>query len=578
MKYFLITTSDKRSWGSHQNNIFLGSWCESFGKENPENLKIQNYHWDDKEKFERDIQYLNDLYETKLDELSIAMNKIHNETNNKSFWRIIIGPWLKSFIDVVFDRYESVNLIHSECEIENTYCLKANYLNWTPKDFNEYLNLIKFDEWNHLIYSEIIKYLGIPFNEIKTPLIRSSGGKRKNSLKKLFNHINNYYNKLLPNKFNKNFVVAGYFKPLQLIKFHFFLKQIPQFLNYELEINRAKTIKTDVRSKIILNSNDKFEVLLNDLIRKQIPTAYIESYKLIKKKTIKFFPKHPAVILTSNGYDSNEAFKFWVASKKESINTKYIINQHGGNFGICFYNQSEKHQILTSDIFTTWGWIDSNNKKIKPMPSYKLQQLKYKRRNNSSNIQLLVASYPKHFYTLVDQPNASQNIEYFKGIESLLNKLENDVKRKLKIRIHQDLYGWKIKQRFCELGYRDSLEDSTSISFKNSINNSSISICTFNSTTFLETLSANVPTLIFFSSNRYLIRDNAKPMFEKLKNVKIFFETPEELAKHLNDIHLDIYDWWNQQELQSTKNEFCYNYARKSENWASIWVDLFETL
>ena len=578
MKYFLITTSDKRSWGSHQNNIFLGSWCESFGKENPENLKIQNYHWDDKEKFERDIQYLNDLYETKLDELSIAMNKIHNETNNKSFWRIIIGPWLKSFIDVVFDRYESIDILNSEHEIDNTYCLKANYLDWTPKDFNEYLNLIKFDEWNHLIYSEIIKYIGIPFNEIKTPLIRLSGGKRKNPLKKLFNHINNYYNKLLPNKFNKNFVVAGYFKPLQLIKFHFFLKQIPQFLNYELEINRATTIKTDVRSKIILNSNNKFEVLLNDLIKKQIPTAYIESYELIKKKAIKFFPKYPAVILTSNAFNSNEAFKFWVASKKESINTKYIINQHGGNFGICFYSQSEKHQILTSNIFTTWGWIDSKNKKIKPMPSYKLQQLKYKKRNNISNIQLLVASYPKHFYTLIDQPNASQNIEYFNGIENLLNKLENNVKKKLKIRIHQDLYGWKIKQRFCELGYRDSLEDSTSISFKKSTNNSSISICTFNSTTFLETLSANVPTLIFFSSNRYLIRDNAKPMFEKLKNVKIFFETPEELAKHLNDIHLDIYDWWNQQELQSTKNEFCYNYARKSENWASIWVDLFETL
>ena len=141
MKYFLITTSDKRSWGSHQNNIFLGSWCESFGKENPENLKIQNYHWDDKEKFERDIQYLNDLYETKLDELSIAMNKIHNETNNKSFWRIIIGPWLKSFIDVVFDRYESIDLLNSEHEIDNTYCLKANYLDWTPKDFNEYFNL-----------------------------------------------------------------------------------------------------------------------------------------------------------------------------------------------------------------------------------------------------------------------------------------------------------------------------------------------------------------------------------------------------------------------------------------------------
>ena len=60
------------------------------------------------------------------------------------------------------------------------------------------------------------------------------------------------------------------------------------------------------------------------------------------------------------------------------------------------------------------------------MPSYKLKQFKYKKTSKSSSIQLLIASYPKHFYTLVDQPNASQNIEYFKGIESLLNNLEID--------------------------------------------------------------------------------------------------------------------------------------------------------
>jgi putative transferase (TIGR04331 family) len=577
--YFLVTTALKETWNEKVKTIFLGDWClifNKFDKDKYPNHIVNYYHWDDKEKFVRDIGYLDNLYETKLEEMSNVMNKIHNEIHDKSYWRIVIGPWLKSFIDVIFDRYESIHLINSEFKIDNTYCFKATYLEWIPKDFNEYWNLIKFDEWNHLIYSEIIKYLGIPFNEIDMPLPRKLVSKRKNILKKIFNYINNYYNKILPNKFNNNFIVSGYFKPLQLIKFHLFLKQIPQFLNYELEIKRTKTFEKDVRSKIILNNNNKFEVLLNDLIRKQIPTSYVENYKLIKKKADRFFPKYPKVILTSNAYDSNEAFKFWVASKKESLNTKYIINQHGGNFGICYYSQTERHQIVTSDLFTTWGWMSSTNEKIKPMPSYKLKQFKYKKTNKSSSIQLLIASYPKHFYTLIDQPNASQNIEYFKGIESLLNNLENNVRGKIKIRIHQDVYGWKIKERFHKLGFKDKLEDSSLISFKKSTNNSSISICTFNSTTFLETLSANVPTLIFFSSDRYLLRDDAKPLFEKLKDVKIFFETPEELAEHLNNIHLDIDKWWGKPKVQKVKNEFCYHFARTSNEWTKVWVNLFK--
>ena len=170
MKYFLITTSDKRSWGSHQNNIFLGSWCESFGKENPENLKIQNYHWDDKEKFERDIQYLNDLYETKLDELSIAMNKIHNETNNKSFWRIIIGPWLRFLNDSVFDRYENVSSLKKLHKIENTLILQYKLSDWAPSNFAGFYKQFTSDAWNHVVFSECIKELGLPHTDLDIKL------------------------------------------------------------------------------------------------------------------------------------------------------------------------------------------------------------------------------------------------------------------------------------------------------------------------------------------------------------------------------------------------------------------------
>ena len=63
---------------------------------------------------------------------------------------------------------------------------------------------------------------------------------------------------------------------------------------------------------------------------------------------------------------------------------------------------------------------------------------------------------------------------------------------------------------------------------------------------------------------------------KKLKDVKIFFETPEELAEHLNNIHLDIDKWWKKPKVQKVKNEFCYHFARTSNEWTKVWVNLFK--
>jgi len=88
------------------------------------------YHWNDREKYYSDYQYLDSLYEKKLALLSQKLGKMHGVTTNIRFWRIIIGPWLRFFIDSVFDRYENVRSLKELHKIENTSMLQYKLSDW----------------------------------------------------------------------------------------------------------------------------------------------------------------------------------------------------------------------------------------------------------------------------------------------------------------------------------------------------------------------------------------------------------------------------------------------------------------
>ena len=60
VKKFLVTTSHKETWpNNNEKIIFLGEWCKLYSdKSYWENLdsEVLNYHWDNRDKFERDYQ------------------------------------------------------------------------------------------------------------------------------------------------------------------------------------------------------------------------------------------------------------------------------------------------------------------------------------------------------------------------------------------------------------------------------------------------------------------------------------------------------------------------------------------
>ena len=82
----------------------------------------------------------------------------------------------------------------------------------------------------------------------------------------------------------------------------------------------------------------------------------MEGYEDIRKIIYKQkYPKKPRVIFSSNGFDTDELFKFYVAeqvSKKKS--PKYIVGQHGNSYNTNI-NNKYLVELSTCDWFLNWG-------------------------------------------------------------------------------------------------------------------------------------------------------------------------------------------------------------------------------
>jgi len=520
------------------------------------------------------------LYEENLFVIAKKLGKLHKTTTDVRYWEIIIGPWLRIFMDVLFDRYESIRLVEKK-NIETIEILKYDLNQLIASDFSNFYEQIVNDEWNYIIFAECIKEAGLPYietnKELKQP-VRSVFGLRRKILDKLFL----LSNKFTHSYFNKIVFISPYIQWNKLFKWQLSLSQIPwayreQIINLptSVDFNKRKLLKGD-------KGIDGYEFLLRRLIFDLMPLNYIENFDDFRKKSLNFYPKNPKLIYTASAYQSDDSFKFWVAHQTKN-QIPFVIGQHGGNFGTGKVNQTEDHQISISDAFVSWGWND-NRENIKPLPTPQLDE-KAPLHQNDGDIILTLADYPRYFYCQYSIPYASQVLEYIEGNIDFIKRLENSLKDNLKLRLAGDGFNWSIEDRIRDEGFGSMIHKSTpggpnkrKDSFLSLLNNCRLSISTSNTATFLETLSLNFPTIVFFDPNLYEFRDDAIPFFAKLRRVGILHDTPDSAAQLLNEIGGDIYVWWNNKELQKARKEFCDNYALQSDDWHDQWKGLFQSL
>jgi putative transferase (TIGR04331 family) len=572
-KRFLITTALEQTIPNNQPLLLLGEWCKPFSKVDKfKNLdvKVLPYHWDDRSKLYKDYLYLDELYEKLLIELTFKLNKIHGTQHKTIYWRILIGPWLAYFLQITFDRWSSIQSAINNFQLSGTYIESLEKYSLIPRNMNHFTRMSRSEEWNYFIYSYIIKnYTAV--HCINQPLINKIIKDEnfyqfqftRRLKEKFFNYIN--YIAGLFQREDDAFFISTYLSKKNHILLQLKFSQIPTFnfstslQQIDLEIEREKrqwTLEGD-------NSN-RFETFVRSIIAEQIPLFYLEGYNHLSKKVSSLsWPSKPKFIFTSSSFIADDLFKFYLAKKKEE-GSPLVIGQHGGGIGTHLFAFYEKHQLDICDLYLSWGWTDNSKKNIKPTGILKYSKPLGVNHESQSRISLLALRLPSQSNHISSAPIASQLLSYFNDQCEFINSLNTQIKDNLTVRLWQIEKGFEPSIERWNAAFPDITFDYGFSNLNKLLKKSKLCIATYNATTFLETFSMDVPTIMFWNPNHWELREAAKMHFNKLKEVGVFHETPKSAAKHVNMIWKDVNSWWNSEVVKDAIFSFKNNYCKQS--------------
>lgn len=581
--FFLITTPISETWEFNENTVMLGNWCKIYSqKENWKKLKnnkIIDYHWEDTNVLEKDYKYLNNLSDSIFKELVTILNDLHNVNYSSKFWYIIIGNWLHTFIHISYDRWKTVEKAFSDYNLYKTKIIKLNKNQMIPQSIENFIDLVYQDKWNHFFFSEIINFLNKPNFKIQyiDDQIKNDEFVRykyyedsiiKKLIYKFYSFMRICYSKIFPNE--KHFCCETYLSKKN--EFILNLKLNSLFLNFVPKVKIFSEPNFEIRNKINIkfNQSNEFEKFINKILPNFIPCSFIENFNFILKKTENLgWPKIPKTIFTSHAINTKTISSFYIASKKE-MGSKLVHGQHGGGYGQCLIHWYEDFEKNISDKYVTWGWKEINNKNIINLGILKpLNKLKKLTNSKLKKNKLTMVIRPKERYfsgSLDSKIRGDQLLNYHKNCIKIGELLDENIRKKsLLIRLHERKYGWNEKEMWRDK-FKDVMIDDGYSSINNTLKKSKLIIYTYNSTGYLEYLASNFPVLLFWPEKQNPLRHSAKNFFDKLKSVGIYHETPESVSNHINKVWENLYLWWNDENTQNIRLEFCKEFCKENTN------------
>jgi putative transferase (TIGR04331 family) len=577
---FLATTADQRFWKTDEKILFLGEWCKVFDQKpawGNLDYEVMPYHWDDRKKLYKDYKYLDEVYERKLKEVAQRLNSFHGVNYSDRYWRIVVGPWLYLFVEILFDRYLSIRAAIDSGKVSNTWIPSIPVNGLVPIDYLYFkARYCIADDYNQFLYGRIIEALGGISYQVK-PALSSSNSTNdfyenptvlfdKTFVQKLLLA----YSKIIPDKWIKFVFVSSYLKIKNLALLQLALGQIP-YLYSPFVASADVPVSPISREKLILPEGEsQFETLLNSLIPEQIPRVYLEGYSEMNQRSLDAFPKYPRVIFTTNGVFGYEGFKFWAAYNVER-GVKLAGAPHGGHSGTGVWSANESHEHKVVDRYYSWGWTDPEDPKITPLTSGQLIGIEDLIKSDPKGEILCVGgSYPRYSYSLFSVPVGPQVMDYIRDQEAFCGAVSKEVFDLLLLRLYPGERGWKEKSRWAESFPSLKIYQKKDSIYKQ-MSASRLVIVTYIGTTYLETFAANYPTILFWNPDHNEVRLSAKPYFDILRQVGILHDCPESVAEKVNEVYLDPLSWWLSPEVQEAEDKFCDQFARTSKSWRTQW-------
>jgi putative transferase (TIGR04331 family) len=574
-KYILILTENHNVNIDSYNCIYLGPWCKG-DHDKTLNLMV------DKCSVKNELTFIGSFQEKISSGLAAELNIIHDVNYSNDYWKILLGSWLFSAISTFSDRINAVEYALDKQSID-FILVQSNLKKFTPKSSYHFLKLSDgSDEYNQYLFSRILQELfdDIDFGVVSfDSLSECSVPDTINSNKSVFRAtVKSLRFKVLKTiaRFKKTIVTASAID-IRTMKGLFFGTGATPFSAYddyqsdggEIDLNKRLLLYKGLKK---LGGNAKEQMIIK-LISEQIPMIFLEDYCGFVGYSDKKYDVRVANILTGTEIYNNNAFAHFLAISKER-GTVLLGVQHGGNYGVNTIGASSIIEQNNFNFFYAWG---SNNlgygdkSSVRVMPSTKLMKnkKKYKDASYSTNILYVLTSVRRYVARQSSIGIPYFNQSYMDNQKKFISYINKEILSNLVIRKYNYERCWDyfsvLKSEFPSI-QQDNLEQE----FIVSLSSCKLFVVDHLSTTWLESLSLNKPTIMFWS-DIYDIDSHVSPYFNSLREVGILHNAPESAAEKINEIYEDIESWWMQDVRQKVVREFCNVFAYMPENPLEMW-------
>ena len=542
-----------------ETDILLGPWC--IDEKGIEYSEINNFNFPPDpsssiHEMKIDEEITKNFADSYLSILTEKYNRLLGTDYSSKFWRIIIMPWLLTLCQSTWLKQKIINdFIEKNKNDSIEVDLIENSVKWNFKDTYDFIyNGIQSKNYNHWLYSRLMEYRLPPKWKVNYIKLENKEFKKvtQESLKV---KIYNYLVLLFP-------IIS--IKGMPIIKG--IILELLLFIKNIFRLNKQKsTIKKFNIKKVEIDWKLDWE----DLIEKTSP----KSFFTIKKQNLKKITNTYRIECGSNLF-YNEAVKYKIAIQFER-GVNLILSQHGGVYGTSsFHSLVNSLEYYVADKYLSWGWksLSYNKNSIYPIPSPYLSKFKYKRENDKI---IFVDGVKNIFHKRINsvpQPNDCYNQRDFNYL--FIKNLKKNILNEFYYRpaLSYSGGGKIIDSSYCQYFYPNLKI------IKGDLHTESmkckILIVDGPNTTFSIALSSNIPVIAFWDPLSNAIDENALPLFNELKKFGIVHENPKSAADHLNFVYNDIDAWWNNPNLQKSRENWINNFANKDENWFKYWFNL----
>ena len=577
----LVTTAIEETWPSRGPVVFLGAWCLPFDRRDriaEIRHRLVPYHWDDPAQLDEDRERIRDAYEVMLGLLVDRLNDAHDLDHGLRSWRILVGPWLQTFTTVVFDRWASVRQVLDAGGIDHTLVLSGGRRDLPAQRLADFRRFdLQDDRWNHDLFAGIIRHLGgIECREVpcgSTPLNQGDrtsarGASGRPTVSGVRSALVRTMSRFLARwerpdaMFLHNTYLDGRDELLvqrrlgQLpIRWHSLIRSVrgmepvpPSTRDWTLEVPEA-------------HRDDQFLKLLATLVPRYLPAAYLEDHRRLRELAdLHRWPERPRLVWTSLIHSNSDLFRTWLARRVDG-GTKLVVGQHGGGYGTARFFAPEDHERTVSDRFLTWGWDDPNDGRVRAVGQFKAERPLGVDHSAGRSLLMVVEGIPRFNHRTDSIGLAHHWTGYFESLCEFTGRLPDGIRDSLTVRLPPADQGRGEAEQWRALFPEVDL-DRGDTPMNDLIGDCRLYLATYNSTTYLQTFTMDVPTVCFWDRSRWALRPSAEGAFGDLVEAGVLYHDPRSAARHVAQIWDDVGRWWRSDRVTDAVGRFTEQYSR----------------